>query len=91
MDESMMIDIDPTLRKEAEELLKSMGLDMSTAINLFLFQCVLRGGIPFNMNTTPVINNETVAMMIEAMKNPNNPSVIGYTMINPNKKVPNDK
>ena len=91
MDESMMIDIDPTLKKEAEELLNSLGLDMSTAINLFLFQCVLRGGIPFNMNATPVINNETVAMMIDAMKNTNNPSVIGYTMINPNKKEPNDK
>ena len=41
--------IDADVKKEAAALSKDLGLDMSTAVNLFLHQCVLRGGIPFSM------------------------------------------
>ena len=41
------IRIDADLKKQASVLFASLGLDMSTAINLFLHQCVLRKGLPF--------------------------------------------
>jgi DNA-damage-inducible protein J len=39
--------IDANIKKEASELFSSLGLDMSSAVNIFLHQCVLRGGLPF--------------------------------------------
>ena len=39
--------IDAEIKKQAIELFSSLGLDMSSAVNLFLHQCVLRGGLPF--------------------------------------------
>ena len=33
----------------AEKILESVGLDMSTAVNLFLRKIVIRGGLPFDV------------------------------------------
>ena len=41
--------IDAEVKKEAMELFANLGLDMSGAINIFLHQCVLRGGLPFTI------------------------------------------
>ena len=41
------IRIDREIKTQATALFASLGLDMSSAVNLFLRQCVLRGGIPF--------------------------------------------
>ena len=43
------IRIDDNLKKEAETLFNELGLNMTKAINLFLKQCVLRQGIPFQI------------------------------------------
>ena len=43
------IRIDADIKKQATDLFKDLGLDMSSAVNLFLHQCVLRGGIPFKV------------------------------------------
>ena len=41
------IRIDREIKAQATALFFSLGLDMSSAVNLFLRQCVLRRGIPF--------------------------------------------
>jgi len=41
------IRVDSEIKQQAAELFQALGLDMSSAINLFLHQCVLRGGLPF--------------------------------------------
>lgn len=41
------IRVDAEIKKEATALFSELGLDMSSAVNLFLHQCVLRGGLPF--------------------------------------------
>ena len=38
-----------TLKKEADALFKDLGLNMSTAINLFLTKCVKTSSIPFQI------------------------------------------
>lgn len=43
------ISLDPELKKEAVELFQSFGLDLSTAISLFLSQSVREGKIPFEI------------------------------------------
>ena len=39
--------LDETLKKQAEIIYESMGLNMSTALQLFIAQTVTRGSIPF--------------------------------------------
>ncbi|WP_294160628.1 type II toxin-antitoxin system RelB/DinJ family antitoxin [uncultured Selenomonas sp.] len=47
MTTSMTIRMDPEIKKEAQELFRSLGLDMTTAINLFLRQSLMHRGLPF--------------------------------------------
>ena len=54
--------VDENVKKEAENLFKKMGLNMSTAMNLFLKKCILEQGIPFELK---VPNKETLKAMQE--------------------------
>jgi len=54
--------VDENVKKEAETLFKKMGLNMSTAMNLFLKKCILEQGIPFELK---VPNRETLKVMQE--------------------------
>lgn len=42
------IRIDENLKKQANEFFSQLGMDMSSAMNIFLRQCVLRGGYVIN-------------------------------------------
>ncbi len=57
--------IDKTLKKESVELFSQLGIDMSSAVNMFLKQCVMRGGIPFEV-TVPSYKKEVLEAMEEA-------------------------
>lgn len=48
---SLQVRIDSNLRKEAEMLFSNAGLDMSSAIRLFLRQSVIRRRLPFEVIT----------------------------------------
>lgn len=73
--------IDSDIKAAATELFSSLGLDMSGAVNLFLHQCVLRGGLPFAVEM-PRYSSETLAAMAEARRISSDPSVRGYTDMN---------
>ena len=74
------IRINSEIKKQANDLFSSIGLDMSTAINLFLYQCVLRGGLPFSVEQ-PKFNNETIVAMAEAIRISKDPTIKGYNSI----------
>ena len=59
------IRIDKNIKEEANALFSTLGLDMSSAVNMFLRQCILRGGLPFAVEV-PRYNRETELAMIEA-------------------------
>lgn len=61
---NMSIRMDVELKKQAEAMLASMGLNMSTAMNIFLHQVVRQGKIPFEI-ATDIPNAETLAAMRE--------------------------
>ena len=46
---SMNLRIDKNLKKDAEKLFDSLGINMTTAINIFLRQSVRDQGIPFQI------------------------------------------
>lgn len=71
------IRIDSETKKQAVALFNELGLDMSGAVNLFLRQCVMRGGLPFAVEL-PRYNDETLAAMAEARKISRDPDVPAY-------------
>ena len=72
------IRIDSDIKRDATELFSRLGLDMSGAVNLFLHQCVLRGGLPFTVEV-PQYNQRTLDAMAEARRISRDPNVKGYT------------
>ena len=55
--------IDPVVKEQAKRVFEGVGLDMSTAIGLFLRQAIRVNGIPFaiaNSRTQPTIDERLV-------------------------------
>lgn len=61
------ISIDADTKKKAQALLSEMGLDLSTAVNIFLKQMVYQGEIPFSI-TRKTPNEATMAALEAAEK-----------------------
>ncbi len=80
------IRIDADIKKQAVDLFQHLGLDMSSAVNLFLYQCVLRGGLPFSVEL-PHFSQKTLAAMEEAKQISQNPDIEGYTSMEALKKA----
>ena len=59
--------IDSELKKSAEEVLESIGLDMTSAIRLFLTQVVNQNKLPFRAVAKSTYNAETLAACQEAL------------------------
>lgn len=57
--------IDPSLKQNASDILVQCGLDISTAIRLFLQNVVAVKGIPFDIK---VPNSDTIAAIQEARR-----------------------
>ncbi len=64
--------VDSVLKQEAEELFNDLGLNMSSAINMFLRSAIMHNGIPFEIKRqTP--NAETKAALNEYEEMEKNP------------------
>ena len=61
---STNISLDPQLKHDSQELFADLGLDLSTAITLFLKQSLRVQGLPFAV-TRENPNAETIAAMNE--------------------------
>lgn len=62
---STNIKIDPDLKRESQILFEQLGLNLSTAINMFLRQSVREQAIPFRVGN-PLPNKETVQAIEDA-------------------------
>lgn len=72
------IRIDSNVKRDANELFSELGIDMSSAVNIFLRQCILHGGLPFKVEI-PKFNAETLAAMEEARRISRNPNAPSYS------------
>ena len=52
------------LKKNAKTVLESLGLDLSTAMNMYLWQIVRKGGIPFPVLTENGMTPEAEAAIL---------------------------
>ena len=52
MEKSMTLNlrVNPVVKQQAEEVLKQLGIPMATAIDMYLRQIKLTGGIPFSVS-----------------------------------------
>lgn len=51
MTSAINVNVDSEIKKEATEILNDIGLNMSTAINMFLTQVIRNEGIPFEVKS----------------------------------------
>ena len=62
---NITIRMDDGLKKEADALFDEMGMSFTTAINVFVRQCLREGRIPFDITTKPNVVHETVDLASE--------------------------
>ena len=52
----LQVRIDDELKNRAAAIFSELGIDLSTAVRIFLVKCIAVGGLPFEMN----INNTNI-------------------------------
>lgn len=63
MTSAINVNVDTKIKNEATDILKGLGLNMSTFINMALAQVVKRNGVPFE-----VVNPTPSKELLEALK-----------------------
>ena len=72
------IRIEEDIKKQAVELFNQLGLDMSSAVNIFLRQAIMRGGLPFSVEI-PKFKQEVIDAMEEAKQISRDPNTKRYS------------
>ena len=75
---NISIRIDSDLKKQADILFEELGMNITTAFNIFVRQTLREGKIPFDISIN-IPNRKTVAAMLEAERIAKDPSVKAYT------------
>jgi len=75
---NISIRMDSDLKAQADELFNELGMNLTTAFNIFVRQSLREGGIPFAIKTERP-NKETIAALLEAERIAKDQSVKGYT------------
>ena len=75
---NISIRMDSDLKAAAEALFEELGMNLSTAFNIFVRQSLREGGIPFKISEGRP-SQETVAAMLEAERIAKDSSIKGYT------------
>ena len=70
--------MDSEIKKQCEALYGELGMNLTTAINVFLRQSLRVGGFPFEVRLDQP-NKETIAAMLEAKRIAKDPSVKHYS------------
>lgn len=74
---NISIRMDSDLKVQADELFNALGMNLSTAFNIFVRQSIREGRIPFEVRLEQP-NKETISAMLEAERIAKDPSVKGY-------------
>ncbi len=79
-DTSMTIRMNKEVKREAQQIFSSLGMDMTTAINVFLRQAIYYNGFPFDVRLeTP--NAITLAAMEEGDRMLNDPDAMRFDSV----------
>lgn len=75
---NLNIRTDKAIKEQAEEIFNELGLNMTTAVNIFLRTAVREHGIPFELKLE-IPNETTTAAIEEGRKLMNDPSAPRYS------------
>ena len=75
---NVSIRMDSDLKAQADELFGALGMNITTAFNIFVRQSLRVGGIPFEIKLERP-NRETIAAMLEAERIAHDPNVKHYS------------
>ena len=75
---NISIRMDSDLKSQADALFSELGMNLSTAFNIFVRQSLRDGGIPFEIKMDQP-NKETMAAMLEAEMIAKDPNVKHYS------------
>ncbi len=75
---NISIRMDADLKSQADTLFNELGMNLSTAFNIFVRQSLREGRIPFDISLNQP-NAETIEAMREAERIAKDPNVKGYT------------
>ncbi len=81
--EVISVSIDKETKINSTKLFNKLGLDLSTAINIFLKQCILRGEFPFDID----YSYELLDAAKEAIEISKDPNIAGYKDMDELKKA----
>ena len=74
---NISIRMDSDLKAQADALFSELGMNLSTAFNIFVRQSLRDGGIPFEIKMDQP-NKETMAAMLEAERIAKDSTIDGY-------------
>ena len=77
---SITIRTDKEIRDRVKKLYAALGMDMTTAVNIFFRQSLIHNGIPFELNLD-VPNATTLAAFEEGDKMINDPNAPRYSSV----------
>ena len=75
---NISIRMDKSLKKQADNLFNDLGMNMTTAFNIFVRECVRCDGIPFRVSRSRQLNQATIEAMLESEKLLNDPNTKYY-------------
>ncbi len=74
------IRMDSEVKRQAQIIFSDLGLDMTTAMNMFVRQVIREQAIPFRIGKTQEPNRETLLALMEAERLASDPSVKRYSV-----------
>ena len=74
---NVSIRMDSDLKAQADALFSELGMNLTTAFNIFVRQSIREGGIPFEISLNQP-NRETIAAMLEAERIAKDPGATRY-------------
>ena len=77
---NLNIRTDKAVKVAAEKIFEELGMNMTTAVNIFLRQTIRENGIPFELKLS-VPNETTAAAIEEGRRIAHDPNVKGYKSI----------
>ena len=80
LSKAITIRIDETVKKQAEEMLEEIGLNMTTYVVSSLKALLREKKVPFELSTKEQANAEYLAKLEKSIKQAENGEVVKYTM-----------
>ena len=75
------IRIDDTLKEKADALFDELGLNMTTAFNVFIKAAIRQRGIPFELSLDPFYSESNMKALNESIRDANEGKLTAHELI----------